>query len=62
MAGINGKINIKIKYFECNKNGYYADQCSTRSQENSKGEHHVQDAIINDGSTVFSENNNIEGG
>ena len=31
-------------------------------KKNSKGEHHVQDAIINDDSTVFSENNNIEGG
>ena len=62
LAGITGKINIKIKCYEYNKNGYYADQCSTRNEENSKGEQHIQDTINNDNSTVISENNNIEGG
>ena len=61
VTGINEKINIKIKCFECKKNGHYADQCSTRNQEKSKGEHHIQDTINNDDSTVISENNNMEG-
>ena len=62
MTGSNGKVNIKIKCFECNKNGHYVDQCPTRNQENSKGEQHVQDTINNDDNTVISENNNMEGG
>ena len=32
VAGINGKINVKIKCFKCNKNGYFHDQCPTRNQ------------------------------
>ena len=62
MAGINRKINIRIKCFEYNKNEHYADQCLTRNQENSKGEQHVQNTINNYDSTVISENSNMEGG
>ena len=62
VAGINGKINLKIKCFECNKNGHYAGPCPTRNQDNSKGEQHAQDTTTNDDSTIISENNHIEGG
>ena len=62
VARINGKINLKIKCFEYNKNEHYADQCPTRNQDNSKGEQHAQDTTTNDDSTLISENNNIEGG
>ena len=61
VPGINGKINAKIKCFECNRNGHYTDQCPTR-QEHSKGEQHVQETINNDDNTVISEDNNIETG
>ena len=56
VPGINGKIIAKIKCFEYNKNGHYADQCRTRREQ------HIQEIIDNDDNTVISEDNNIEAG